>query len=172
MKSKFLLYHRNKLVAVVKHLEQIYMQNESTNERHMHTMKFYSIFTLRITQLIFVVYFLSVISFLVAPFIIYLVFNVVELIVPIYIPYVNVEESVGFIVTSCFHIYFLLIAGIGFALCDTVLANLIFQVLMCSALIGNDLDALNEMLLEKQYKEIELTIRFRNLLQMHKELRM
>lgn len=167
-----MLYHRHKVMDLVNLLEKIYIQNESSNEKHLRTMKMYSFYTLRITQLIYVIYFLCSLAFMTTPVLIYLIFDVVEYIAPIFIPYVNPEERYGYIVTACLHLYFVCIAGLGYTLADSLLSILIFHVLLCSNLMKHDLQSLNEMLTGNEYEEIELRIHFRNILQIHKEIRL
>lgn len=135
-------------------------------------MATYSIVVYRITQLFFLLYFLCMIAFYSAPVIIYLCFNVVEPIISVYVPFIDPTEQTGFIISTGFHVFFIFIATIGFTYIDSLLANLIFHVLMYSGLIGNDLKTLNDMISEGGHNELDLRIRFRNILLMHKEMRM
>lgn len=166
-----MLYNRRKIAALVKQLESIYISNQNSTKEHMRTMKTYSIYVFRITQLFFLLYFMCMVVFISAPFFIYLLFNVVEPIIPIYIPFVDPTEKIVFIITSGFHVYFIFIATFGFTFVDSLLANLIFYVLMYAGLIEDDLNALNQMISDGEQNGLVLRIRFRNILLMHKEMR-
>lgn len=135
-------------------------------------MEKYSLNTLHITKFIYALYALCGVGFILSPLFIYLVFGAIEPILPIYIPFVDPTENSGYIITTCSHIYFVFVACTGYSVADSVLMDLIFHVLLCSDLLRVDLDSLNEMLVEGECKPIEIRLRFRNILQMHKDVLM
>lgn len=153
-------------------LEKIYHQNESSNATNQQTMQKYSHGTLQITKLIIALYALCGVVFIVSPFFIYWIFGAVELILPIFIPFVDPTEKSGYIITTCCHVYFVFVACSGYSIADSSLIDLIIHMLLCSDLLRHDLQTLNEMLVKNKYEPIEVRLRFRNILQMHKEIKL
>lgn len=135
-------------------------------------MTTYSTISYYMSQMFIALYPLCPISFWATPILLYLLYGSVELIVPIYIPMIDATEKTGYIITTASHVYFTAMATAGFCFFDSLISNLILHVLVYAELIENDLGALNQMIADGEWNELDLRIRFRNILIMHKEMRM
>lgn len=155
------------ILRFVQKLYKIHVKTKSTER-----IQYFNNFAL-VTEYLFIVmsttYLLSVFTFFPYPIYMYLFENEVVTIIPIYLPFVDHTDFVGYCILGAFHIILIVLATIGILACDFFMAIVIISTLIFSKLISLDLQQID---IDCQEKGAEMTVkgRFRNVLLMHQEM--
>lgn len=124
----------------------------------------------RITQALSILYFMCGATFIGWPIISYVLFGKMEPSCPIFLPWVNFDTNIGFVINWIYHIYMLTLATFGFIFCDALYADSVFHVHMMSNLIAKHWNFLNIQMKERNLTDLEVKLLFRNLCYMHQEM--
>lgn len=126
-----------------------------------------------VTEYLFIVmttaYLLSVFTFFPYPVYMYLFENEVVTIIPIYLPFVDHTQFVGYCVLGAFHIVLFIFATLGILACDFFMAINIISTLIFSKLISLDLQQI-DIDCEQKCSTLMVKGRLRNVLLMHQEM--
>lgn len=134
------------------------------------TMNEYSSHAFIITKVLFVLYLLCLFAFYAYPVIIYTFFSMKEPMLPINIPFVDMNTKEGFMITSVYHVVIVYIASIGLGFCDALFLNLVFNVLTMAELQVIQQQKLNEELDIPKFPASAVQIRLRNFFIMNQEM--
>lgn len=115
-------------------------------------------------------YSLCGVAFLCYPLLVFVIFHMEEPTLPVFIPFVDANTRIGYIITSCFHYSILYLASIGFGFVDSLFFNLVFNILTMSQLQCNQLSKLNEDLDTIKQSGSVIQRRMTNIITMHQEM--
>lgn len=169
-KSYVILARGSDIRNSVNTLERIYKQNEKSSKDYARTLETCSTNVFRITQALSILYFMCGATFISWPIISYVFFGKMEPSCPIFLPMINSETNIGFVVNWIYHIYILTLATFGFIFCDAMYADLVFHVHMMSSLIAKQWNFINVQMKEQNLTDLEVKLLFRNLCYMHQEM--
>lgn len=110
------------------------------------------------------------VAFLCYPLLVFVIFHMEEPTLPVFIPFVDANTRIGYIITSCFHYSILYLASIGFGFVDSLFFNLVFNILTMSQLQCNQLSKLNEDLDNIKQSGSLIRRRLTNIISMHQEM--
>lgn len=155
------------ILRFVQNLYKIHVKTESA-ERIQYFDKF-----AMCTEYLFIVmttlYLLSVFTFFPYPVYMYFFEHTVVTIIPVYLPYIDHTQFMGYCMLSAFHIILFIFATLGILACDFFMAIVIVSTLIFAKLTSLDLEQID---LDLQQKSNGLIVkgRLRNVLLMHQEM--
>lgn len=121
-------------------LKGIYMANDKKpspeNEKIMNQ---YSIYSLHLIIILFVLYGSCAIALVLSQFVIFALFNENEPVLPILLPFIDYDTKSGASITTSYHYGIIFIGLFGLGYCDSLFGNFIIGVLTMSKLIASDL---------------------------------
>lgn len=126
------------------------------------------------TEIVFkcgtLLYFLSLLTYFIYPFYMYLYEGEIIALVPTYLPGVDEKSVSGFMILSCYHITIMILAFIGASGCDFMFAMLIANTPVMAILIEMEVQQLNDILTSQKVDVLLMKCKFRNILLMHREM--
>lgn len=173
LQSSIKLYHIryvDDLQWILRFVQKFYKIHVKTGSAER--IQYFNTFAMA-TEYLFIVmttlYLLSVFTFFPYPVYMYLFENEVVTIVPIYLPFIDHTQFVGYCIVGAFHITLFIFATLGILACDFFMAIVIISTLIFSKLISLDLQQTD---IDCAQKSAEITVkgRFRNVLLMHQEM--
>lgn len=125
-----------------------------------------------VAKFIVIVIMLSTFSILLFPAILYLTTGLVEPMLPIMLPGIDMHTTSGYIILSLAHTFIIALAGFGFVASDLTFIVMTLYALPLSHLFIDHFDELNQTLKEspkvRDSKECRLFLR--NIVRLHQEL--
>lgn len=155
---------------VIYFIQDLYKANITTEsvERSEYFRKF-ALFTEYFFKFILFFYLSLISTCLVYPIFVYTTQNELEVIMPLYLPFINETTIVGYTIINIYHITLISIVSFGIVAIDFFLAIIIISSLIFSKIISLEMHQIHVDLEEKN-KELAIKVRFRNILRMHKEM--
>lgn len=123
-----------------------------------------------LTGALFTLYSFCGIEFCIYPLIIFKFSATKEPILPVLMPFVDINTPDGYTITTIYHCMVLFMASVGLAFCDAVFFNLVSNVLTMSKLQCNQFSILNEELTQPKPSNAIIKIRLMNLFKMNQEM--
>lgn len=156
---------------MINYVHDIYKTNAATKCRQRAELfNRFAFYTEIIFKIGFVLYFLSILSYFVYPFYMYLFKREVVALIPTYAPGINEKSFVGFATLTCYHLLLMVLAVIAVAACDLLFTMLIANVPVMANLIAMEVRELNEILTRERVDELSVKYKLRNLFLMHREM--
>lgn len=123
-----------------------------------------------ITGVLYTLYIIGATSFLLYPIFMFVIFQMKEPWLPIFVPGIDYNTRAGFVVTSIYHYVVLYMAGIVYGFWDSLFSNLVFNVLTMAKLQCNQLLTLNEEVSNAKTRKSMIQLRLTNFFLMNKEM--
>lgn len=123
-----------------------------------------------LTGALITLYLLCAIEFCAYPVIVFTSTSTIVPLLPVNIPFVDIDTTDGYMITTVYHIVVLFVASLGLAFIDGLFFNLIFNVLTITKLQCNQFQILNEELEEAKPPIALIKIRLVNLFKMNQEM--
>lgn len=153
------------------YLESIYFVNAKKTSIEIHSTLDECMTHLHyLTGALFALYLFCGIEFCCYPVIVFIFTRTVEPVLPVYIPFIDIDTTDGYVTTTVYHCMLLFVASCGFAFSDGLFFNLVFNVFTMSKLQCNQLNILNEELSQAKPSIISIKIRLVNLFKMNQEM--
>lgn len=140
------------------------------NDRY-RTMEVLPIYSLRLTKAMFTLYVLCSVAFTSWPVILYFWSGEIETPLPLRLPRIDISSKQGYIVMASYDIFMVFVASLGLGFLDGTYSILTFNLLVLSGLIKTQMHDLNEMLVQKIQSKYQIHIKFRNIINMHREMK-
>lgn len=90
--------------------------------------------------------------------------------IPIYMPFIDENTQIGFVVLTLMHLQFMILTLVASAAVDFMFIILIFNMLFLAKLFTNDVDELNDTLREEKVDKVVAKAKLLNILLMHQEI--
>lgn len=123
-----------------------------------------------LTGALFILYLFCSIEFCMYPVIVFTFTGIIEPVLPVHIPFVDIYTTDGYMISTVYHCISLFIAGVGLAFCDALFFNLVFNVLTMSELQSNQFAILNEEIGQAIPSIVLVKTRLVNLFKMNQEM--
>lgn len=155
------------ILRFVQNLYKVHVKTESAER-----IEYFGNFAM-VTEYLFIVmstlYLLSVFTFFPYPVYMYYIEHEVVTIIPIYLPFLDHADFMGYCILGAFHIILFIFATLGILACDFFMAIVIVSTLIFSKLISLELEQVNTDL-DQKCAELIVRGRLRNVLLMHQEM--
>lgn len=123
-----------------------------------------------LTGALFTLYLFCAIEFFIYPVIVFTFTGIIESVLPVNIPFVDIDTTDGYVITTVYHCFTLFVAGVGLAFSDALFFNLVFNVLTMSELQCNQLAMLNDELGQAKTSNVLIKTRLVNLFRINQEM--
>lgn len=155
---------------VIYFIRDIYKEHITTEsvERAEYFRKF-ALFTEYFFKFLVLMYFSLIFVVLTYPGFMYFTQHELVPIMPLYIPGIDENTIIGYIIITIYHLTMITLASVGIAATDFFLAIVIISSLIFAKLIWLEMQQIHTDLDEKS-SELSLKVHFRNILRMHKEM--
>lgn len=169
VKSYCVLKYRPQIVFLVSYLDNIFKQNVKTSKSNHETLEECTQHSYYSSVSLFVLYMLCGVFFCFYPVIAYMIFRITEPALPIYLPAIDFYTKSGYIITTTYHFYMVIIAVLGLAFCDALFINLVYNLTTMAGLLVNQLNELDRKLVKRSTTEVGVKAQLRNIFIMHFE---
>lgn len=160
----------NIIVSLINRLIDIYKVNSNVVVYDRQQMlEQYVTFTEYLFKIGFSFYALSTMGYFLFPLYFYKTRNEINPLVPSYLPGVDENTKIGFIILFIFHLNIIAFGFIGSSCTDFNFTMIIVNVPVLANIIGDNIKELNYMLREQQPKRVMIKAKFRNMLLQHQE---
>lgn len=167
MKTYSLWRERERIKWMWDFTEEIYRKNSQTKSiEHEKIMKKWIDIGGFVTKALFIVYRINGIVVVAYPFILYLFTGHLIPTLPLFIPKVDTNTNVGYIITYIFHWNVGIMGASGLAMCDAYYALFVTNIFVMAKLIKYEVECFNK----KLHQSEDVLDHLRNLYLMHKEM--
>lgn len=158
------------IVGLVDKLVDIYKVNSKvTAHNRQEMLERYLTFTEYLFKIGLFLYIMATSGYFIYPFYRYVKFNEIIPIIPMFLPFVNEDSTIGFSILTFFHLNAILYGLLGCACSDFSFTMIIVNVPIFSNIIGDNITELNEMLKQKRPDPVLIKAKLRNILLQHQE---
>lgn len=95
--------------------------------------------------------------------------NEIVPLVPLYMPFIDENTTIGFTILTSIHLVFLALAVIGSACTDFMFVMIIVNMPLLSSIFSDNIGELNAILREETVDESLVKTKFKNILLLHRE---
>lgn len=163
--------YSDNITWMINYVHDIYKINAATKCRQRAELfDRFAFYTEIIFKVGFLLYAVSMLSYFVYPFYMYLFKGEVVALIPTYAPGINEKSFSGFITLTCYHLLLMALAVIAVAACDLLFTMLIANVPVMANLIAMEVQELNEILTSKRVDELRVKFKLRNIFLMRREM--
>lgn len=154
---------------MINHLCGIYKVNVKTKDPNRRAVfDRFAFYTEMVFKCGCLLYFLSMLSYLVYPFYMYLFEREIVTMLPIYLPGIDEATVTGFAATTCYHLTIMILACIAASAVDFLVTMLVINIPIMAMLIEMEVEKLNGAV--TCGKELLVKSKMRNILLMHREM--
>lgn len=152
-------------------LEELFKRNNNLHES-TECIQMCAEYSTHLIKAMLALYNLSSVAFLSWPLVAFAFTGKFTPFLPNRLPYFDIETTNGFVIHCIFHVYLLCIAGMGLGFIDGIYLIFTLNVLTFSGLVTHQIKRLNQVLATPKHSKAEVRFLFRNIILMHKEMKM
>lgn len=148
--------HREAILLNVKIIRRIYLEITISADNRLDALKIHAALTLLLTRIMFIVYNSSAFVGCLVPGIVYLICGRVELVGPVYIPFVDQKTFAGYSILYVFHCLAIFSAGMNITCGDILFSNMTLNSLLFGEAVATEFKKLNGSLLDKSKTQTDI----------------